>query len=137
MKAFIIILSLLTSCASWARGPVDPISPPWPLSISTLPVDLIYLPGEWVAYDHNSIWWIQITFNKEKNGLSEIYIRSNAVRNHEAAGWLVGQKNALVGQLVFNNERAVNIMIFRDKEGTKLRIAAESETYYDLKLFKK
>lgn len=137
MKHLLILPILLFSFNLWARGPVDPVSPPWPLSISTLPVDFDGLPGEWVAYGHNTIWFIDIEPNANGRGLSGIHIKSNAIRTHDVDGWLGVQQNALVGQVAIDSDTTLDIMIFRDREGTKLRLGSSGDKYYDLKLYKR
>ncbi|QDK37472.1 hypothetical protein [Bdellovibrio sp. NC01] len=133
---FLIILSLFFTAGSLAH-PGGPITPPWPLSISTAPLDIETLPGEWVAYSHNTIWFLQIELNANGRGLAAIHIQSNAIRNHKVDGWLAPDQNALIGEILVDENRSQKIMIFKDKDGTKLRIAAGGNGYYDLKLYKR
>ncbi|MDG0817394.1 hypothetical protein [Bdellovibrio svalbardensis] len=135
--ALTVVLGLFIATSAWARGPVDPISPPWPVSISTMPLEMEDLPGEWVAYSHNTIWFIQIEMNANGRGLAAIHIQSNAVRTHKVDGWLAFHKNSLAGEILFDGHASKQIMIFRDSEGTKLRISAPGDRYYDLKLYKR
>ncbi len=132
-----VVLGLFIATSAWARGPGDPISPPWPVSISTMPLDMQELPGEWVAYSHDTIWFIQIELNANGRGLAAIHIQSNAVRTHKVDGWLAPHENSLAGEIFLDGTRRNQIMIFRDKEGTKLRLSAPSDNYYDLKLYKR
>lgn len=137
MTIMAIVLGLFLANSAWARGPVDPISPPWPVSISTMPLEIESLPGEWVAYSHNTIWFIQIELNANGRGLASIHIQSNAVRTHNVSGWMEQLQNSLAGEIDFDGDRSSKIMIFRDNEGTKLRVSASGGGYYDLKLYKR
>lgn len=141
MKQLIIILIVLLGCCivttTWAR-PGDPISPPWPVSISTMPLEIESLPGEWVAYDHDTIWFMQIALNANGRGLAAIHIQSNAIRNHDVSGWLAPHTNSLAGELIIDGTHSSEIMIFCDQDGTKLRISSSTNGgYYDLKLYKR
>lgn len=128
----ILFLSLFIGCTSLGRGPVDPITPPWPLR--TLPVDKREFPGRWVGINFNTIWIIEINPYLDEQGRSGIKIKSNATKLRYAAGWLLEEKNVFLGQVI-EGQTIYNIMIFRDDKGTKLRIA-DTRGYFDLKLFK-
>lgn len=128
----VLFLSFFIGCTVWSRGPVDPITPPWPLR--TLPVDKLEFPGHWVGIISNTIWVIEIAPYVDETGRSGIKIKSNTDNIHYAAGWLLEQKGVFVGQAL-ENGKSFNIMIFRDEQGTKLRIA-DTRGYFDLKLLK-
>lgn len=132
MKFMIFFLSLFIACTSWSRGPVDPITPPWPLR--TLPVNKVEFPGRWIGVLYDTVWVIEIETNSNEEGHSDIQIRSNTNIMHAANGWLKEQKNVFVGQ-VLEQEKIFNIMVFRDAQGTKLRIA-DARGYFDLRLLK-
>ena len=139
MKCLLIFLSLfiLTLASIGHTHPGGPVIPPWPVSISTQPLIIEDLPGEWVAYDRNSIWFIQIELDANGRGTAQIHVQSNAIRARKVDGWLAPQENSLSGEINFDGQRPVKIMIFRDHEGTKLRIAGPHESYYDLKLYRR
>ncbi|HEX7674035.1 MAG TPA: hypothetical protein VF412_07685 [Bdellovibrio sp.] len=139
MKCLLIFLSLfiLAIASIGHTHPGGPVIPPWPVSISTQPLIIEDLPGEWIAYDHNTIWFIQIELDANGRGLASIHMQSNAIRTHKVDGWLAPQENSLSGELNFDGQHSVKVMIFRDYEGTKLRIAAAHDSYYDLKLYRR
>ncbi|MGZ3774095.1 MAG: hypothetical protein ACXVCY_08960 [Pseudobdellovibrionaceae bacterium] len=133
MKIMIpFILSLFIGTTSWSHGPVDPITPPWPLR--TLPVNKVEFPGRWVGVYWNTLWVVEVDPNISEDGRSNILIKSNANSIRFASGWLTEQKDVFVGKAV-EGDSTFNIMIFRDDEGTKLRIAGTNR-YFDLKLYK-
>ncbi|MGZ3769281.1 MAG: hypothetical protein ACXVCP_01930 [Bdellovibrio sp.] len=132
MKFMIILFSLFIASASWSRGPVDPIMPPWPLQ--TLPLNKYDFPGRWISVTHKTIFVVDIDFNGNGDGCSTIQIRSNANITQLANGLIKEYKGIFIGQ-VDDGSRILNIMIFRDDQGTKLRIA-DSRGYFDLKLLK-
>lgn len=132
MKLITILLCLFIGCTSWGRGPVDPITPPWPLR--ALPVNKVELPGRWIGFLYHTIWVVEIDSNIDEDGVSEIQIKSNTDLIPSAKGWLNERKNVFVGQVV-DGGKTFNIMIFRDEQGTKLRVA-DTHGYFDLKLLK-
>lgn len=131
MKYFVLVISLIISCAGWGRGPVDPILPPWPLR--TLPINKVQLTGNWMAVNDGIVWLVQIQFSA--NGeITSISMKSNASEHHHAEGWLKEQKKGLCGEIVFDGS-VQNVILFRDEKGTSLRIA-DGEGYFDLMLHK-
>lgn len=132
MKILVILFSCFVTCASWG-GPVDPIQPPWPLG--TLPLNRLEFPGRWLSVNSNTVFIVDIDLNGKENGISEIKIRSNTRVINYAKGWVKEQKRGIFAGQVVDGNKLLNVMIFRDDEGTKLRIA-DTRGYFDLKLLK-
>ncbi len=132
MKKLILLFVLFFSSFSFA-GPIIIII--WPTSLSKEVIHLYDLSGEWVAYSHNTIWFIEFHNLPRNTQDIAVNITSNAVRTHRAAGILSANNNTLIGEIITSDGKAHAALLFRDHEGTKLRIASSSQKYYDLKLY--
>lgn len=113
----------------------DPVFP-WPLSSLIQPLDKASLPGTWVAYDHNAVWFIEINPMKESLDAISIHLQSNGFRTHKAAGEANSVAEVFLGTIENSDERVYRVMIYRDPEGLALRISRDPNSFYDLRLYR-
>lgn len=137
MKLLVALFLILTS--SWAfAGPGDGPIVPWPTSVNRQ--DLLFedLKGEWVAYSHNSLWFIKIEYDySSPEGLAKIEVKSSELFTSYAVGWLQSWNRIYWGELVMDKNHKVTFIAYKDAEGTKIRIGKDSRQYFDLKLYRK
>lgn len=131
MKKLILTMALFFSTFAFA-GPIVIII--WPTSISKEALNIHDMTGEWVAFSHNTIWFIE--FHPLPRNMEDlaINISSNAVRTHKAAGILSLNGNTMLGEIMTSDSKSQTALLFKDHEGTKLRIMSSSNRYHDLKL---
>ena len=135
MKFLISILLILINFGAFA-GPGDGPVVPWPTSIDRENIDLDDLQGEWVAFEHNSVWHIEIQQPEDGSDYSTILITSAALFTHKATGWFVPADRIFYGQLVMDEKHETSFVIFKDRDGTKLRLKLGPDRFLDLKLFR-
>ncbi|MFS4460227.1 hypothetical protein [Bdellovibrio sp. HCB2-146] len=109
---------------------------PWPLATNVLPIDQGELPGSWVAYDHNTIWFVEIQPDDENADMIHIDLRSNGIRTHHVEGYMVLGEKLYVGTLKNEDDRYYVGSLYLDKEGYKIRVFRSKHSYFDLRLYK-
>ena len=135
MKFLKIILCLSFLGFSGQAFGRDPIFP-WPLSSSIRPMDKNDLTGSWVAYQHNTIWFIEILNPLDYSDVVYVQLRSNGIRTHRANGWLHLDRKVFLGTITTESQREYGGMLYRDNEGIKIRVSKGLHGYYDLLLYK-
>lgn len=135
MKLLISILLMLLNFSAFA-GPGDGPIVPWPTSIDRESIDLDDLQGEWVAFEHNSVWHIQIRGPEDGSDYSTIFISSAALFTRKATGWFAQADHIFYGQLIMDSTHESSFVIFKDRDGTKLRLMTGPNRFLDLKLFR-
>lgn len=136
MKTLLLVLLAVFSISAHARGPGgDPVIP-WPTFVSLTPVTCEQLQGDWVAYDHNSIWFVNLEM-REGDALSTLRIKSNALFTHKATGWLEADGPLFYGKIAMDPTHFYDVIVFRDLDGTKIRIIKGPQKYFDLKLYRR
>lgn len=137
MKFLIILLLTVCSLSTQARGPGDGPIVPWPTTVGLERLTCEELQGNWTAYSHNTIWFLELYMDSTEGALSTLRIRSNALFNNKGNGWLEYDGRLFFGKLVLDHTHIYDIFLFKDRDGTKLRIAQGPLKYYDLKLYRK
>nr|WP_295905721.1 hypothetical protein [uncultured Bdellovibrio sp.] len=135
MKFLTSLLLILISVVAFARSGDGP-TVPWPTSIDRESIFTEDLQGEWVAYGHNSVWYINIDQKDMEPERSSIQIQSAALFTRKASGWFLSADRIFYGKLKMDENHETAFVIFRDYEGTKLRIATGSHRFLDLKLYR-
>lgn len=135
MKTLLLILLSVFSLTVEARGPgTDPVIP-WPTSVTLRPLSLDELQGNWVAYSDNSIWFIELEMRPD-NALSTIRMKSNALFTKKATGWLEFDHEMFFGKIAMDSKHIYNVIVYKDSDGTKIRIVQTRYKYFDLKLYR-
>lgn len=132
MKHLILLLLTVFSLSAKA-GPGDGPIVPWPTSVSLQNITCEDLQGEWVAYSHNTIWFVNLEMRPD--AISTVRITSNALFTHKATGWLEAGDRLFYGKLAMDHKHIYNVIVFRDREGTKVRVIQGPQKYFDLKLY--
>lgn len=135
MKFLTSLLFILFSAFAFA-GPGDGPIVPWPTSVVREDICIEDIQGEWVAYAHNSIWFINIQQKDMEPERSSIEIKSAALFTRQAAGWLMSADRIFWGELTMDATHRSAFVIFKDADGTKLRLAKGNGRYLDLKLYR-
>ncbi|KYG64215.1 hypothetical protein AZI87_13310 [Bdellovibrio bacteriovorus] len=117
-------------------GPGDGPIVPWPTSVVREALNETTIYGDWVAYEHNAVWYINIQKDPLEIGRASIAISSGAVFTHKAVGSLYRGDNVFWGKLVMDANHSAAIVLYKDYEGTKLRIAKGHNRYVDVKLYR-
>lgn len=139
MKTIILILLTVFSLSAHARGPGSGGDPtiPWPTSANLQSLSMDYLNGEWVAFSHNTVWYLNFDCRPDDQ-LTLLHIQSGALFTHKARGFLeVDSDRLYYGKIVMDANHIHDAIVFRDKEGTKVRIIKSSQQYFDLKLYRR
>ncbi len=135
-----LILSLLFSfCAlgtqsAWA-GPGDGPVVPWPTKSLRYEINLEAVAGEWFGFAHNSIWFVKISPLEDMPEVSAITLDSRAIFKGSAAGLLTADDRLLVGVVYMDENHTETLLIFKDIDGTKLRMQSGQHDYVDIKLY--
>lgn len=137
MKSLIILILTVFSLSSFAaRGPGDGPIVPWPTSVSLMQVTCEELDGDWVAFSHSTLWFV--TFNMRPGQfLSSLNIKSNALFTHKAVGWLEPADRLFFGKIAMDSNHIYDVIVFKDREGTKLRVVKGTNKYFDLQLLRR
>lgn len=133
MKHLILLILTVFSLSATARGPGDGPIVPWPTSVSLHNITCEDLQGEWVAYSHNTIWFVNLEMRPD--ALSTIRMTSNALFTHKAKGWLEPGDRLFYGKLAMDSNHIYDVIVFRDSEGTKIRVIQGANKFFDLKLY--
>lgn len=120
-----------------SAGPGDGPIVPWPTLISPETMIPHALTGEWVAYAHDTIWYINIDCDRMYSKLASITIHSNGIRNHLAKGWMEAHDNILLGTVSVDESHIYGVMLFANQENLILRMATAQNRYFDLTLYRK
>lgn len=134
MKFLTSLLFVLLSPVAFA-GPGDGPIVPWPTSV----VEDIFvddIKGPWAAYDHNSVWFIDIDLDVENENSALITVRSAALFGHFATGSIRGLNHFFCGEITMDETHRAGVIIFRDHDGYKLRISDRTHRYRDMQLFR-
>ncbi|KHD89973.1 MAG: hypothetical protein OM95_00075 [Bdellovibrio sp. ArHS] len=133
MKFLSTLLLILFSSFAFA-GPGDGPIVPWPTSVTREALTDTQVYGRWVAYEHHAIWFVNIQKDPLEIGRSYISISSDALFTHKAVGSLYTGDNVMWGKLIMDATHSAAIVLYKDAEGTKLRIAKGRNRYVELKL---
>lgn len=139
MKTLILILLAVFSITIHARGPGNGGDPtvPWPTNDSLQVLSKDYLNGEWMAFSHNSVWYLNFDCDSA-NELTLLSMQSQALFTHKARGFLEVTDNRLYfGKIVMDANHIYSAIVFRDHEGTKVRIVKTPQQYFDLKIYRR
>ncbi|MBV2169981.1 MAG: hypothetical protein KUL82_14855 [Bdellovibrio sp.] len=135
MKLLIPLLLTFLSLAAFA-GPGDGPIVPWPTSINRQNITSEELIGNWVTFSHNTIWFLEVTPDDGIEGVLYLSLKSNALFNHKATGYVFPDERIFWGDLIMDKNHISRIAIFRDRDGLKLRISSKQDTFHDLKLYR-
>lgn len=139
MKKLTSLLLLLFCTSAFATGNGTGPTVPWPTSIVNKH-ELLFedLRGDWIGYSQNSLWFVHIDYNfSSPEGLASIEIRSNALFTSQAFGWLRSWDKIFWGEVTMDDNHKTAFILYKDGDGTKLRIGKNAKTYYDIKLYRK
>lgn len=130
-KLFLVLFMLVTIAIQPAHsGPIIII---WPSSMDKAKISPQEILGTWVAwYDKQS--WIVSLEQDQKSGLVEVSMQDTASQSHHSIGQLRPNGNTLFGKIATDHGHTHSMLLFRDRQGTKLRIIIDRFTYYDLVL---
>lgn len=135
-----LILSLFLSFFAlgaqntWA-GPGDGPVVPWPTKSLRYDINLENVVGEWFGFAHNSIWFVKVSMIEDMPEVSSITIDSRAIFKGYAAGLLTEDDRMLVGVVYMDENHMETLLMFKDIEGTKLRMQSGQHDYVDIKLY--
>ncbi len=138
MKFLVLLFLFFSSSLSFA-GPGDGPIVPWPTSIVNKH-ELLFedLRGEWVGYSQNTLWFVNIDYNfSSPDGLASIEIRSSALFTTYGFGWLQNWEKVFWGEVTMDDNHKTSFIIYKDTEGTKLRMGKNSKSYFDVILYRK
>lgn len=135
MKFLTSLILILFSTSAFA-GPGDGPIVPWPTNVIRETIHIDEIEGDWAAYASNSVWLIKIKQEDLEFGRSSIQIKSSALFTRQAAGWLYAGDRIFWGRLIMDSTHAAAFVIFKDQDGTKLRLAKGNGRYLDLKLYR-
>lgn len=138
MKSILSLVLLFAASTSFAGPGATPVFP-WPTSIVNKH-ELLFedLRGDWIGYSNNSLWFVNIDYNfSSPEGLASIEIRSNALFTSQAVGWLQSWDKIFWGEVTMDDNHKTSFILYKDGDGTKLRIGKSAKTYYDIKLYRK
>lgn len=132
------LLVLASSVFAHADPGTIPVFP-WPTSVGPKQEILFEdLRGEWVGYGQNSLWFVHIDYNfSSPDGLASIEIKSNAIFTSFATGWLQSWDKIFWGEMTMDDSHKTSFIIYKDAEGTKLRMGKNSKSYFDVILYRK
>ncbi len=134
MKLLTALVLVLFSVVAEARSGDTPIFP-WPTSVDRKALFLEDLQGDWVAYGHNAVWHIHIEATDMEPERAEIQISSAALFTRKASGWLLAADRIYYGKIKMDEKHEAALVIFKDQEGTKVRLSRSQGRFLDLKLF--
>lgn len=138
MKMILSLLILLSTQFSFAGPGATPIFP-WPTSVGPKH-ELLFedLRGEWVGYSQNTLWFVNIDYNfSSPDGLAAIEIRSSALFTTYGFGWLKSWEKVFWGEVTMDDNHKTSFIIYKDTEGTKLRMGKNAKSYFDVILYRK
>lgn len=132
-----ILASLLFTlfCSYAFAGPGDGPIVPWPTSLRE---DILMedIQGSWIGYIHNSIWFVDIHPAIGRDDSAVIRVASMALFTHKAEGLLNSQGGLFMGEIVMDENHRASLLIFKDGDGTTLRMAEKNNRFHDIKLYK-
>lgn len=132
---FLMPLLLTWFCTPTYAGPGDGPIVPWPTSVrETIQVE--ELLGTWVAYDFNSVWNINIYPLLPGSNVVYVDIQSAALFTQNAQGILNDGDGLFWGDIIMDESHRSQILIYRDSEGTKLRLGKNKNKFFDMKLYR-
>lgn len=134
MKAFLILILTLISSFSYAALGTDPIIP-WPTSVREK-LFMNDIEGSWVAFSHNTTWFIEIHHRFGFEDSPSIVIKSPSLFTNKGEGFLKSGQGLFWGLLVMDNNHQATILIYKDSEGTKLRMVDSPSRFHDMSLIK-
>lgn len=137
MKLYLALIfsGLMTWSTTGWTGPGDGPVVPWPTKSLCYDISLESVKGSWFAFAHNSVWHIEIAPVPENREIYQISIYSQALFKKQASGLLTQDDKALVGIIHMDEEHVETILIYRDTDGTKLRIQNSDHSFSDIKLY--
>ncbi len=85
-----------------------------------------------MAYSHNTVWFINI--NLENDDRISVSIHSEALFTNQGTAVLKKADKAFFGTLNMDRKHKAAVLIYKDREGVKLRLAEDEENFFDLSL---
>lgn len=131
----LISLILILFCSTTFAGPGDGPIVPWPTTALER-ISAEDLQGEWVAYTDDSVWLIRVWPMNLNVGASYLEMESAALFTRQAFAWLYCAGNVVWGTLIMDDNHEANFLIYKDHEGTKMRLNKGRGRYIDIKLYR-
>lgn len=132
--SFLFSFFSLGTTATWA-GPGDGPVVPWPTKSLRYDITLESVAGEWFGFSHNSIWFVNISPIVDMPGVSSITLDSRAIFKGYAAGLLTADDRMLIGVVYMDENHMETLLVFKDIDGTKIRMQSGQHEYVDIKLY--
>lgn len=126
-----LALTPFVSKASPGDGPVVP----WPTKSLCYDITLESVAGEWFGVANNSNWFITIQPADSSQLVYSISLYSQSIFKKSAHGLLTEDDRILVGVISMDENHVETLVIYRDIEGTKMRIQVGTNKYLDVKLY--
>lgn len=135
IRSLIFTFTLLALSAVSA-GPGDGPIVPWPTATLMESPEKSAMIGSWVAYEDNSVWFIDIYEDPELDYLFDIKVFSHALYGHHGYGRLQFDKRAFWGTLYMAANHDLMVFIFRDNDGTPMMRIGKHSKWHDVQLYR-
>lgn len=128
-KLYLVLFTLVTLTLQPAQsGPIIIVWPSYVDSSTIYPQEIL---GTWMAWDKKRSWIVNLE-RDQRTGLIKITMQSTSSQTYQGVGKLHPNVNTLYGRITMDHGRTHSVLLFRDQEGTKLRIIVSKTNYSDL-----
>lgn len=133
---FIVFISIFLSLCASSAGPGDGPIVPWPTATLMESPEKSAMIGSWVAFEDNSIWFIDIYEDPDLDYLFDIKIFSHALYGHHGYGRLQFDKRAFWGTLYMADDHDLMVFVYRAHDDTPMMRIGKHNKWHDVELFR-
>lgn len=136
MKSLTLLFALIFCSTPLLAGPGDGPIVPWPTQVEPVRIFSEDISGAWYGFDDNAEWIISIQPVSIRTDFFDVQVHSNSLYSKAAQGLFFLTPGGIWGALQIDDNHAVGIVIYRDKQGFRMRVSKDRLGILEVDLYK-